>query len=222
MQKPIFRKSTSKISSEKYAYGKYYRKLNMLARLVEQKSKEVNITAIRDYESILEKHVKDSLTITKIDIVSSLLSQPKIRVLDVGSGGGFPGLPLAIIYPHASFTLLDSTKKKTDVIKEFVDELGLLNVKVVWGRAENLKSDKKYKESFDMVIARSVAYLSDLLVLLEPFLSKNGFIIAYKVSDKDELSSGKETAARLHLKEIKRFEYEIGSSERVILVYQRK
>jgi 16S rRNA (guanine527-N7)-methyltransferase len=196
-------------------FEKYYDQLDKLANLVEQKSKEINITAIREYEKILEKHILDSLMCSKISLVEERLA--KSEVLDLGTGGGFPGLPLAITHPNSNFVLLDSTRKKLDVVKEFAKDLGLSNVKTVWGRAEEVSKEKASK--FDVVVSRAVAFLPELITLCKPFIKKNGLIVLYKQIDKAELEAGDIAAKNSGLKLIEEFEYHLSDSARNILIY---
>ena len=196
-----------------------YSLLDHLARLVEAKAQQFNITAIRDYDGIWVKHIIDSLYLLHLESVQELfygkvlydgvtyrdgfvveelnVSQSNVsqaipegkrkKVLDIGTGAGFPGLPLAIACPWIDFTLVDGTNKKVEVVKEFVAELGLKNVEVVWGRSEELKKKPEYIESFDLVLARAVKYLPDLLKLLIPFAKmQTGLIAVYKAISFEE------------------------------------
>lgn len=188
-------------------------KLEHLARLVEAKSKEFNITSIKDYDSIWQKHVLDSLELLKLQ--PFLGAAPK-KVLDIGTGAGFPGLPLAIAKPEWQFTLLDSTKKKVDVVAEFVRELELGNVDTKWGRAEEISPDL-----YDLVIARAVSYLPDLLSLCNPLLSQNGFIASYKSYSPKELAAGLKIASNIDLSLVKEHRYQLGDNERVIWLFRK-
>ena len=139
---------------------------------------KINVTAIRDPEEFYEKNIKDSLAVLKLPEFSQ-----SRRVLDLGTGGGFPGLPLAMACPDKEFVLLDSVAKKLKVVSSAADEFGLSNVDVVNMRAEDLAKWPAYRESFDAVVSRAVANMSTLSEYCLPFVKKGGYFIAYKTED---------------------------------------
>lgn len=146
--------------------------LNKFAELLLEYNKHTNITAIRDLDSVYLKHFYDSLTLIKAVNLFNVIS-----VLDVGSGGGFPGIVLAICFPNLKITLLDSNHKKSDFQKYIVQSLNLNNVIVINDRAENyFKLGNKY----DLVVARAVANLSVLSELCIPFVNINGYFVSMK------------------------------------------
>ncbi len=146
--------------------------LKKFANLLLEYNKHTNITAIRNLEGVYLKHFYDSLTLVKVYDFSR-----EVNILDVGSGGGFPGIVLGIIFSNIKITLLDSNHKKSDFQKYIVDNLKLLNINVVHDRAENyFKSGYKY----DLVVARAVANLRILSELCVPFVKINGKFIAMK------------------------------------------
>ena len=190
-------------------------KLKKLAHLVEEKSKHVNITAIRDFDGIWEKHVLDSLEFLNTEFFKSHVDE-KFSYMDYGTGAGFPGLPLAIMLPDSKFSLVDSTRKKVEIVNFFAKELGLENVQTIWSRAEDL--DRK----FDVVLARAVKYLPNLLRSSVEFVSKSGYIVAYKMLNEEEIKAGDDVCEELSLIKIEEYKYSLSGQNRVILIYQKK
>lgn len=138
-------------------------------------NQKLNLSAIRDQDGILIKHVLDSLLLLPLHLI-----EPGQRVLDLGTGGGFPGLTLAIAYPETTFTLLDATLKKLKVVQDMTQKLKLSNVHVVHGRAEDLNKTAEFRARFDRVVSRAVAKFPMLLKYAIPFIKPNGFLIAYQ------------------------------------------
>ena len=145
----------------------------MLCNIMLEQNKVMNLSAIRDEEGVICRHFADSLTIAKH------IPQKSV-ILDVGSGGGMPTLPLAIVRPDVKITALDATAKKTAYILDTAKKLGLDNVSVISARAEELGNDKAYREKYDVVCARAVAELRILAEWCTPFAKKDGLFIAMK------------------------------------------
>ncbi len=143
-------------------------------RLIEKWNKAYNLTAIRHRDDILRLHILDSLA-----ILPFMSGQ---RIIDVGTGAGLPGIPLAIFLPEVKFTLLDSNSKKTRFVQQAVLELKLLNVEVVHGRVERLLRDGLY----DAVLSRAFASLKDILNLTLHLLGPDGVLIAMKGQDPEQ------------------------------------
>ena len=165
----------------------YKEKLEHLADIILEWNEKINVTAIRDRGEFMKKNIEDSLAIMRLPEFSAAE-----RILDLGTGGGFPGLPLAIACPDKQFFLLDSVAKKLKVVAAAADELGLENVDVLNMRAEDLAKWPAYRESFDLVVSRAVANMSTLSEYCLPFVKKGGYFVAYKTR---EASAETEAAA---------------------------
>lgn len=156
-------------------------------------NEKVNLTNITDKNEFLEKHFIDSLSVCD---ESEFLES--VEIIDVGTGGGFPGIPLAICYPEKKFTLLDSLNKRLKIIKELCDKLNISNVKVLHGRAEDIGQNSSYRESFDLCLSRAVANLSSLSELCIPLIKQEKYFIAYKGPNLDsELEEAKKAITTL-------------------------
>lgn len=139
-----------------------------------RENEKYNLTAITDSSGIKQKHFADSMSILELDLVKE-----EARVLDVGAGAGFPGVPLKIARPDIYLTLLESSAKKCDFLKIVAGELKL-DVQVTCARAEELAHDKEHRESFDLVVSRAVAALPMLCEFCLPFVEPGGIFVAYK------------------------------------------
>lgn len=162
-------------------------------------NRKFNLTSIIDPEEIRIKHFEDSLSLLQA------IPLKEQSVIDVGTGAGFPGIPLKIVCPEIKLTLLEATKKKVDFLKHIVAVLNLQDVEVVWGRAEEIVKNKR--ETFDIALSRAVAKLNVLCEYCLPFVKIGGFFIAYKEEKvEDEVEESKKATALLggKLKEIKK------------------
>lgn len=135
----------------------------------------MNLTAITDYDEVMKKHFVDSLSLIKTYDVSK-----KVKVIDVGTGAGFPGLALKIAYPNLQVTLLDSLNKRINFLNEVILQLGLTGVETVHGRAEDFAKPDKLRGKFDLCVSRAVANLSTLSEYCLPFVKEGGEFISYK------------------------------------------
>lgn len=138
-------------------------------------NQKFNLTAIRDVESIRTKHFLDSFS-----CVLAWKTSPPNHLIDVGTGAGFPGLPLKILYPNMKLTLVESVGKKAMFCQHIVSVLGLANVEVIQARAEVLGQEESYREKYDWAVARAVANLNVLSEFLLPLVKMNGAMLAQK------------------------------------------
>lgn len=162
-----------KFSEEQY--NQFYKYMNLLIEW----NKKINLTAIIEPKEIILKHFVDSLTIAKY------IEENK-KVADVGTGAGFPGIPLKIYRKDLKITLIDSLNKRLNFLNEVISELELKEITTVHGRAEELGQNKEYRERFDIVTSRAVANLSTLSEYLIPFIKKDGKCIYMKTLEVDE------------------------------------
>ncbi len=145
-----------------------------------EKNKVMNLTAITDFEEVAVKHFSDSLSIYKI---ADLNNQ---KIIDIGTGAGFPGIPLKILYPDIDLVLLDSLNKRLVFLNEVIEELGLEKVITLHSRAEEVGVNNNHRERYDIVVSRAVAILSTLVEYCLPLVSVGGCFISYKGSKASE------------------------------------
>ena len=162
--------------------------------LLHDRNQRVNLTAVRDFEGIERRLILESLRL--VSIIKERAGEG--RIMDLGSGGGIPGIVLAVALPDCEFTLLDATGKKVKFQQEVVDSLQLPNVRTVQGRAEELGHDINWRNSFDVVSARAVTSLSALMELGLPFVSMKGWLVLPKgVEIDEELGIARKAAGKL-------------------------
>jgi 16S rRNA (guanine527-N7)-methyltransferase len=160
----------------KLPYSKEIEQKFLLYRdLLKEWNKKMNITSIEDDEEIYLKHFIDSLLLLNKDNIAENKS-----IIDVGTGGGFPGLPLKIVNDNYKITLLDSLRKRIDFLTEVTKALNLKNVELIHGRAEDYGQNKNYRECYDICVSRAVAPLNVLSEYCIPFVKVGGFFAAYK------------------------------------------
>lgn len=211
-------KSLLKEKAEKFGVlldEKSLERFDIYARLLVEWNEKINLTAITEPDEIVIKHFVDSLSIfSVIDIPEGA------KVIDVGTGAGFPGMAMLIARPDLKITLMDSTNKKLNVIRDILSNVGL-NADVIHKRAEEAGQSKDYRESYDFVTARAVSNLRDLSEFCLPFVKVGGTFISMKSAKADEeIEEGKKAIAVLggKIKEKKTFELEEAGERTIILI----
>ena len=143
--------------------------------LLIEKNKVMNLTSITEEDEFIDKHFIDSLTCNRVIDMNQVKS-----VIDIGTGAGFPGIPLKIVYPDIDFVLLDSLNKRVRFLNEAIELLHLKKIQAVHGRAEDLARKPEFRGKFDLCVSRAVANLNTLSEYCIPFVRVNGFFISYK------------------------------------------
>lgn len=185
-----------------------------------EKNKVMNLTAITEFDEVVEKHFLDSVSLTK----QMNLHQP-LKVLDLGTGAGFPGIPLKIVFPELEITLMDSLNKRVLFLQDVISSLQLQDIEAVHGRAEEAARNKKYREGFDLCVSRAVANISTLSEYCLPFVKIGGSFISYKSSTiEDELEDGKKGIAILggKVKDVYKFTLPDSELQRSFVVIQKE
>ena len=183
-------------TEEVEAFKRYY-------KLLTEKNKVMNLTAITEYDDVLIKHFADSLLVHKAITGSKEITDYNLEnfkravLLDVGTGAGFPGLPLKICNPGMTVHLLDSLNKRVGFISEVINELGLADIKAFHGRSEDYGKEKSFREQYDIAVSRAVADLSVLSEYCMPFVKKEGLFISYKGDNAEEEIKGAEKAINI-------------------------
>ena len=206
--KQIFDQYHIELSEEETA------KFEKFLEIFMQTNAQINLSAIREPDAIVEKHFVDSLMLAALYDIEG-------KVMDLWTWGWFPGIPLAIVTPEADFTLIDSVAKKLKCVEGFVDELELVNVDTLVWRAEEIGQDPEHRESFDLAVSRATAYFPTLLEYVLPLLKVGGVFAAYKLTDKDELTSTKKALKRLWGKIMKVKNYDLAGQERSIIFIEK-
>ena len=191
-------------------------KLARFYQLLVTWNEKINLTTIIKEEEVYLKHFYDSLTLIKVVD----LRQP-LTILDVGTGAGFPGIVLKIVFPNLKITLLDSLTKRINYLNEIIKELDLHDIETVCSRCEEYT--KINREKYDLVVARAVSHLKILSEMIIPTVKVNGYFIAMKANLNDELEKTIPMLKKLdsELKEIKEFSLPIENSKRTLVVIKK-
>lgn len=190
--------------------------LNEYYNLLIEYNKVMNLTGITDYEEVYLKHFYDSLTLAKVIDLNSINS-----LCDIGTGAGFPGLVLKIVFPNLKITLLDSLNKRIEFLKVVINKLNLKNIEVIHSRAEDYAL--KNRNKFDVTTARAVAHTSILLEYAIPLTKINGYFIPLKANMNEEIKEIDNAINELNVRLIKKSEFKlpIEGSTRTILLFEK-
>ena len=201
--------------------SKQMEQFNQYLHLLQEWNEKVNLTAITEENEVYLKHFYDSVTLANF---VEFTGKEKLTLCDVGSGAGFPSIPLKILFPQLEVTIVDSLKKRIHFLELLVEELGLENVHLVHDRAEDFGQKKEYRGSFDIVTARAVARLSVLAEFCLPITKVGGIFAAMKGSKaSEELNDSKKAIKILggRTRKVETFELPEDAGERSILLIDK-
>lgn len=173
--------------------SKQLEQFNQYYEILVEWNEFMNLTGITEYDEVLLKHFVDSLVLDP----NKLINSDKIKLIDVGTGAGFPGLPIKIAFPNVNVVLLDSLNKRIKFLDEVITKLGLKNIKTIHSRAEDGGRNKELREQFDIAISRAVANLSSLAEYNLPYVKVGGYFVAMKSGEIDEEAKKAEKAIKL-------------------------
>lgn len=185
-----------------------------------EKNKVMNLTAITEFDEVIEKHFLDSVSLGAV-----LDLKKELKVLDMGTGAGFPGIPLKIIYPNLQITLADSLNKRVTFLNEVIEALKLNGIEAIHARAEELARNAAYREQYDLCVSRAVANLSTLSEYCLPFVALNGMFVPYKSGEiEEEVEAAKKAIFLLggELKQVHQFSFGENDLHRSFVLIEKK
>lgn len=181
------------------------------------RNKVMNLTAITEFDEVMDKHFLDSVYLFR-----SIELKANYKLIDIGTGAGFPGIPLKIVFPELKITLLDSLNKRVGFLNDVIDELNLNDIEAIHGRAEDIARDKAYRASYDIAVSRAVANLSTLSEYCLPFVKIGGKFVSYKSGDcADEVDNAKSAIHLLGGKINKIDEFSYSNNSRSFIVIDK-
>jgi len=184
-------------------------------------NKVMNLTAITEIEDVVTKHFLDSISLSKI---IDNIDTASFSLIDVGTGAGFPGIPLKIVFPKLSITLLDSLNKRVKFLKEVITQIDLDDIHAIHGRAEDYGRNPDYREQFDYCVSRAVANIATLSEYCIPFIKSGGYFVSYKSGKVDEeLTKGKKAISELggNLEQVVKFQLAGANAERSLVLIKK-
>ncbi len=182
-------------------------------------NEKINLTTIVDKDDIIIKHFVDSLALIRLSDLSGK------TLIDVGTGAGFPGIPLKIMVPDSKVLLLDSLNKRLSFLDQVISSIGLSGISTLHGRAEDVANDISHREKYDIVLSRAVANLSTLSEYALPFVKKNGSFVSYKSGNVDEELEGSKKAIDILggcVNHIERFTLPLSDNERTLIFINKE
>ena len=210
-----FLEEVNKISIE--LSEKQLEQFRVYYEMLVEKNKVMNLTGITEWDEVLEKHFLDS-----ISLIRAFDLNQELTVMDMGTGAGFPGIPLKIAFPNLKVTLADSLNKRVLFLQEVIDALKLEGIEAIHGRAEDLAREKNHRESYDLSVSRAVANLSTLSEYCLPFVKIGGQFISYKSGECDEEVAASKSAVFLLGGKISSIvKFELGESGRSFVVIDK-
>lgn len=188
-----------------------------------EKNKVMNLTAITEFNEVIVKHFLDSLALVKVIDKDLLMSD--VSIIDIGTGAGFPGIPLKIAFPNIKITLLDSLNKRINFLKEVSQKLGFENIEFIHGRSEDYGRNPQYREKFDICVSRAVANLATLSEFCVSFVAIGGSFVSYKAGDcGKEVEESVKAVEKMGGSIKKNIEYVVPASDlnRVLLLIEKE
>ena len=199
---------------------KQLEQFNSYFEILVEWNKVMNLTGITEYDEVLLKHFVDSLCFNP----NKLIKSDKISLIDVGTGAGFPGLPIKIAYENVDVVLLDSLNKRIKFLDEVITKLGLKNIKTIHSRAEDGGRNKDLREKFDIAISRAVANLASLAEYNLPYVKVGGYFVAMKSGEIDEEAANAKKAISLlggEVEKIEKFQLPNSDIDRSLVIVKK-